>query len=305
MLIANPIYDSVFKYLMEDTRVAKRLLSILTGEEILEIETRSQEQTLRDDLRMLTLLRLDFVAVVLTKTGERKKILIELQKGKQPIDILRFRRYLGQHYIKQDMVNGVKTELPLLVIYFLGFKLGVQYPVLKVNRVYRDAVSGKTIEEKDEFIEKLSHDCFVVQIPLLPQRTQNKVEKVLSVFNQKWVKDEDNNWIMNFQGDTDDEDLNLVTSRLHTAAQDEEVQQQIEAEEAFESALDNWLREQAVKLEQKDQVIGQKDQQLEQKDQLIEQKDQLIEQKAQQLEQQIQQIEELKRLLEQEKSKKA
>lgn len=290
MLIANPIYDSVFKYLMEDTRVARRLLSILTGEEILEIETRSQEQTLRDELRMLTLLRLDFVAVILTKTGERKNILIELQKGKQPIDILRFRRYLGQHYTKQDVVDGVKTELPLLVVYFLGFKLGVQYPVLKVNRVYRDAVSGRTIEERDAFIEKLSHDCFVVQIPLLPQRTQNKVEKVLSVFNQKWVKDEQNNWIMNFQGDTDDEDLNLVTSRLHTAAQDEAVQQQIEAEEAFESALDNWMREQAAKLEQKDQLIGEKDQQLEQKDQVIGEKDQ--------------QIEELKRLLEQERRKK-
>lgn len=283
MLIANPIYDSVFKYLMEDTRVAKRLLSILTGEEILEIETRSQEQTLRDELRMFTLLRLDFVAVVLTKTGERKKILIELQKGKQPIDILRFRRYIGQHYTKQDVVDGEKTELPLLVVYFLGFKLGVQYPVLKVNRVYRDAVSGKTIEEKDAFIEKLSHDCFVVQIPLLPQRTQNKVEKVLSVFNQKWVKDEENNWIMNFQGDTDDEDLNLVTNRLHIAAQDEEVQQRIEAEEAFESALDNWVREQAIKLEQKEQLIVEKEQQLEQKEQ---------------------QIEELKRLLEQEKKKK-
>ncbi|MEZ4988613.1 MAG: hypothetical protein R2795_26935 [Saprospiraceae bacterium] len=34
MEIANPIYDVVFKYLMEDNRVAKLFLSAITGLEI-------------------------------------------------------------------------------------------------------------------------------------------------------------------------------------------------------------------------------------------------------------------------------
>ncbi|MEK7257293.1 MAG: hypothetical protein AAB316_21240 [Bacteroidota bacterium] len=291
MLIANPIYDSVFKYLMEDERVARRLLSIIMGEEIIEIETRSQEQTFHSQTSLLTVFRLDFVAVILTKTGERKKIIIELQKAKQPIDILRFRRYLGKQYMQQEMVNGVLTDLPLLVIYFLGFKLDVQHSVLKVNRVYHDAVSGAIIEKKDGFIEKLTHNCIVVQIPCLPPKAQNKLEKVLSVFNQKWVKDEDNNWIMNFPGSNDDEDLNLIVERLHTAAEDEEVQELIEAEEEFERSIERFVREKEMVIELKDQVIEQKDQQLEQKDQQIEQKDQVIEQKDQQ-------IEDLKRMLE-------
>ena len=278
MLIANPIYDSVFKYLLEDKRVAKRLLSILTGEEIIEIETRSNEQTFRSEATILTVFRLDFVAVILTKTGERKKIIIELQKAKQPIDILRFRRYLGKQYMQQEMVNGVLEDLPIVVIYFLGFKLNVQHSVLKVNRVYHDAVSGQIIEQKDDFIEKLTHNGIVVQIPCLPPRAQNKLEKVLSVFNQKWVKDEDNNWIMNFPGGNDDEDLNLIVERLHAAAEDEEVQELIEAEEEFERSIERFVREKEMLVEQKEQIIEQKDQVIEQKDQQIEELKKLLEQ---------------------------
>ena len=278
MLIANPIYDSVFKYLLEDKRVAKRLLSILTGEEIIEIENRSNEQTFRSEATILTVFRLDFVAVILTKTGERKKIIIELQKAKQPIDILRFRRYLGKQYMQQEMVNGVLEDLPIVVIYFLGFKLNVQHSVLKVNRVYHDAVSGQIIEQKDDFIEKLTHNGIVVQIPCLPPRAQNKLEKVLSVFNQKWVKDEDNNWIMNFPGGNDDEDLNLIVERLHAAAEDEEVQELIEAEEEFERSIERFVREKEMLVEQKEQIIEQKDQVIEQKDQQIEELKKLLEQ---------------------------
>ena len=38
MEIANPIYDVVFKYLMEDTRAAKLIISQLSGFEIESLE---------------------------------------------------------------------------------------------------------------------------------------------------------------------------------------------------------------------------------------------------------------------------
>ena len=40
MQIANPIYDVVFKYLMEDAKVAKLLISSIIGEEIEELDFR-------------------------------------------------------------------------------------------------------------------------------------------------------------------------------------------------------------------------------------------------------------------------
>ena len=33
MRIANPIYDVVFKYLLEDNKIAKKLISLIIGEE--------------------------------------------------------------------------------------------------------------------------------------------------------------------------------------------------------------------------------------------------------------------------------
>lgn len=44
-IIANPIYDSVFKYLMEDNRVAKVLLSALLQKDVLEVQMRQHEYT--------------------------------------------------------------------------------------------------------------------------------------------------------------------------------------------------------------------------------------------------------------------
>lgn len=41
--VANPIYDSVFKFLMEDERIAKTILSALLKEEVLSVEIRRHE----------------------------------------------------------------------------------------------------------------------------------------------------------------------------------------------------------------------------------------------------------------------
>ena len=43
MTIANPIYDSVFKYLMEDERIARTILSALLKEDIIKVEMRPHE----------------------------------------------------------------------------------------------------------------------------------------------------------------------------------------------------------------------------------------------------------------------
>ena len=42
--IANPIYDSVFKYLMEDERIAKTLISALLKKEVLSVFDQSLKE---------------------------------------------------------------------------------------------------------------------------------------------------------------------------------------------------------------------------------------------------------------------
>ena len=93
MIIANPIYDVVFKYLLEDIEIARELLSIILGEEILSLGLKPQETTTENTASSVSILRFDFKAIIKTNTGELKKVLIELQKAKQVLDVMRFRRY--------------------------------------------------------------------------------------------------------------------------------------------------------------------------------------------------------------------
>jgi hypothetical protein len=267
MLIANPIYDSVFKYLLEDLDIAKRFLSVIIGEQIIEIELKPQEQTTPSVKHLMSVYRVDFKAVIKTETGAHKKVLIELQKGKKPIDVTRFRRYLGDNYTKTDIVNGEVTSLPIIAIYFLGFSLMLEPAVTKIVRIYTDIAKSVVIPEIDPFMEKLTHDAYFIQIPKLPIHTQNKLEHVLSIFNQHWIYNTDEKRLMNFMGIIADEDMELITKRLAIASQSEEIQRQILLEDELTASVDNIIREKDEMLLQKYKEIAKKDEEMAKKDQ--------------------------------------
>ena len=91
MIIANPIYDVVFKRLMENERVAKFFIGTLLNQTVESVEVKPQEFTYSDRLTGLAVFRLDFIAIIKTETGESKKVLIEIQKARNQIDLMRFR----------------------------------------------------------------------------------------------------------------------------------------------------------------------------------------------------------------------
>ncbi len=293
MIIANPIYDTVFKFLLEDLTIAKKLISVIIGEEVLELEVRPQEQTTPSNKFLLTVFRLDFKAIIKTANGEQKKVLIELQKSNHAYDVMRFRHYLGSNYSVSDVVNGEEVVLPILPIYFLGFPLSIKHAVLKIGRQYQDISSGEILDEKDSFIEKLTHDAYVVQITRLTSEMQTKIDRILSIFNQKFLFNEENKWLLSYQENVEDEDLKLFLKRLSLAAETTEVQQQIRVEEIFDKSMDSLLREKEAVIEQKEAVIEQKEAVIEQKEAVIEQKEAVIEQKDLELEALRKKIQEL------------
>ena len=128
MIIANPIYDVIFKYLMEDLDIARDLISLILSKPVLEISVKPQETTIVSNVDAVpfTLVRLDFVCIIINEFGEHQKVLIELQKVKKEEDIARFRKYLGEHFLKQDLLPGetVPKSLEIITIYFLGFRHG-------------------------------------------------------------------------------------------------------------------------------------------------------------------------------------
>lgn len=98
--VANPIYDSVFKYIMEDERIAKTVLSALLKKEVVHVTVRPHEyaNTTRNAISMF---RIDFAATVVEDDGSEQVILIELQKTWLNTETLRFRQYLGVQYGNQ------------------------------------------------------------------------------------------------------------------------------------------------------------------------------------------------------------
>ena len=64
MIIANPIYDVVFKYLLSDAKIAKLLIGAIIGEDIEDLEFRPTECRSRIEERNLLVYRLDFAAKI-------------------------------------------------------------------------------------------------------------------------------------------------------------------------------------------------------------------------------------------------
>src|SRR5436190_7762229 len=156
MIIANPIYDVVFKRLMENDKVAKFFIGTLLDETVEEIQVKPQEFTYTDELAGLAVFRLDFIATIKTKEGDFKKVLIEIQKARNQMDLLRFRNYLAEHYKKEETVGEDKIILPITTIYILGYKLAeLDSPCIKVERNYKDLISKTDIDVKCDFVEKL------------------------------------------------------------------------------------------------------------------------------------------------------
>jgi hypothetical protein len=270
MIIANPIYDTVFKRLMENDKVAKFFIGTLLEQQIESIEVKPQEFTYIDELAGLAVFRLDFIATIKGENGEIKKVLIEIQKAKNQIDLMRFRNYLGEQYKKEDQIEGEKMVLPITTIYILGFSLPeIDSPCIRVERQYKDLITKSIIEKKSEFVEKLTHDCFIVQVDRITDRYQTSLDKLLSVFEQNNFIDE-KKITKQFQHPSDNEYVKLMTDILHHSGTNPEERKRIEAEqeawrtvnamfEDKEKAFLKALQEKEKALDEKEKALDEKE----------------------------------------------
>ena len=270
MIIANPIYDVVFKRMMENERVARFFIGTLLDETIENVEVKPQEFTYTDELAGLAVFRLDFIATIKTASGESKKVLIEIQKAKNQIDLMRFRNYLGEQYKKEDKINDEKVILPITTIYILGFKLTeIDTACIKVQRNYKDLINNKIINTKSDFVEKLTHDSFIVQVDRITDRYQTKLDKLLSVFEQTNFIDS-NKIIKQYKHNTDIEEVKIITDILHHTGTDPDEKKKIEVEQeawrTVNAMFEDKERELLKALSEKDKAISEKDKALSEKD---------------------------------------
>ncbi|TAF45910.1 MAG: hypothetical protein EAZ51_05275 [Sphingobacteriales bacterium] len=298
MVIANPIYDVVFKKMMENEKVAKFFIGTLLELSIETIEVKPQEYTYEGEFdftnpkdvekyearirerHSIWVYRLDFIATIKTENGEYKKVLIEIQKAKNQIDLMRFRNYLAEQYKKEDIVNNEKVILPITTIYILGFKLPeINTPCLKVERNYKDLSNKTTLLTKSDFVEKLTHDSYIVQVERIDNKYQTKLDKLLSIFEQSNFVD-DKKIIKEFNHKVDIEEMKIATDILHHSGTNPVEKKKIEDEQEairtinalFEDEKKKYLKE----LTEKDIALGKKDRELGKKDKELEEKDKQI-----------------------------
>jgi len=287
MEIANPIYDVVFKYMMEDNTVAKLLISSIIGEEVVNLDPNPQEHTREKDKKEnkegfenLTYYRLDFSAKIKMSDGEYKVVIIEMQKADLPTDIMRFRRYLGEQYVdyENSTVNNKEIDaMQIYAIYFLGKDLGVHdTPVLSVFPEIKDVYTGKVVSKKSKFIEGLNHKSWIVQISCLKERRRNELEQLLSIFDQSNRTSDSH--ILNVREEDFSEKYRPIIRRLKGAASSSKMKKQMKEEDEVLKYFRHAVRIMATEeIEKKDKELKESKKELEEKDKTIEEKDKLLE----------------------------
>lgn len=293
MRIANPIYDVVFKYLLDDEKVAKLMLSALLGTEVLELEfrpTELEEKVQKPGGTDLLVLRLDFAVTVQLKEGGRKLVLIEIQKANNAGDLERFRRYVGSNYCNRknsyEDERGRSKPLPLITIYFLGQGLeNVDVPVLKINRHYQDAATGEDVPVTDPFVEALTHDSIVVQINRLNNRRRTELEQLLAVFDQGQSHGSSSH-LLDILVENFPARYREVLRRLERASADQKVQDRMDLEDDLGRTFQDHVRdmadnrkvidEQCTVIAEQCTVIAGLGASIEEKDRAIVEKDSLI-----------------------------
>lgn len=286
--VANPIYDSVFKFLLEDERVAKTLLSALLKKEVVSVEVRPNEYSNTDEKR-ISIFRIDFGAKVREKDGTEHLILIELQKTWRVTEMARFRQYLGVQYENKRNATEDGIPLPIVSIYLLGHKVGdIKEPVIYVSRKYLDYNSEEITQGvPDPFVESLTHDSIIVQIPYLKGAARNQLEHTLCMFDQSYILDDPH--FVSISGRNipeEDQDLQRIVNRLAKAAADPEIRHVMNIEDEIFSELENL---DTTVLVQKKKIVEQGEQIAQQEEQLAQQGEQLAQQ-GEQLAQQGEQI---------------
>jgi len=124
---------------------------------------------------------------------------------------------------------------PIISIYFLGYRFDhVAALVIKVLRRYYDAATEEEIPTREEFIESLTHDSFVIQ---LGSERRTATERLLAIFDQHRKVESDGHVL-----DVEDEILAELEDMEHR----------------MEKAL-----------AEKDQIIEEKDRALAERDRLI------------------------------------
>ena len=262
LVIPNPIYDVVFKYLMEDNESAKIVLSTLINEKIkkLTFEPISHTEKIKDPNteKEIKLFHLDFTATIEKSNGTEELVMIEIQKANRASDIFRFKRYISANFQKKQekeiinhrtqAVEKIDKPIRLIPIFILNFRIEneINDLIIRTNRIRTGIFKGKQLLKDNEFIDNPSFDIWVVQLPNLKKikktdyandEYKTKLYLLFKLFDQEAQNTKNKHWLLLVKKIFPDF-LERIIKRLKSASRDNpELEEQMNAEDEYLAEL--------------------------------------------------------------------
>ena len=152
----------------------------------------------------------------------------------------------------------------------------------KIAKLMISSITGEIIKTKESFIESLTLDSYIIQIPQLTQKRRNDLEILLSIFDQSNPADNEHH-ILNINEKDFSSKYAPIIRKLQTAYQDAKIKKTMELEDGL---LDE-MQEKEREIEEKEQIIVAKEK-------VIEEKDKKLEDEKLKIQQLLKEIEKLK-----------
>jgi hypothetical protein len=281
IIIANPMFDIVFKELMNDMRIVTFFLSTILGRQVTEVyalprelvpkKEKTKDETAEENKSVpystsvpYSAFRVNFMASIQIENGEYRKILIEIRKSVGGVDSSCFRQYIGKQFPINETVFIDRNEeqtLPVTTIFIIrGTKLAeIKCSCLKVGRTYTDIIDNESLSERLDFVEKLTPDSTrlnkLIGIFEQPHSDPDGLKAYFGIYDSGAAK------IYRYQ--TGDEEIKFITDVLNRMGLDLEERKRIEDEVEFIRTIDDTYgeanRERNKIIEEKDKAIKEKD----------------------------------------------
>ena len=142
-------------------------------------------------------------------------------------------------------------------------------------------ITQEVLDVKEDFVELLTHDSYLIQVRLLAGKSRTQLERVLQVFSPEYLTDDEHQ--LDFQGDVSEPLVRKMVDRLGRAIASEEMRNRMDLEDEIDGIFERALGK-------KDKIIAEKDLEI-----LIEKQN--AENERQKNEALLKQIEELKQQL--------
>lgn len=161
--IANPLYDVVFKRIMEEERIAKTFLSAILQREVVSIKI-CQDGFRNIKSNSISIFKMGFVASIKNNENSNELTNIRLYKTWVDTDVLEPRLHLAwQRYIEEKNSDGMEDEsLPTISVFLLAHRIG----------------------DFETPVACPAPGNIIIQLPIISKTQNSSQKKVLSIFDQ-------------------------------------------------------------------------------------------------------------------------